>query len=525
MNKNGFAISTLLYGISLMGVMIVILMMSVMATNRKNTSTMVKDIEEELNRLSLTNTTINTTGKDKAFVVPEKGQGWYKIQLWGASGTGGYGSYTSGIIYLDAGQNLFFDVGVKNGAGADTNTVAYITDDSNTDKNGKTIKNFTYIMRAMGNNGAGPDQSGTAVTTGNAIAGYPGVRLYKPGSAEYTLGNLYFEYKHFKVENDTKSFEGDPKYYAFLDPYMVSNVRNGDGKTKIEKISSNDKAHPPISLSSKATFSSVSVKQSISGINEVQALTYNTSNGQVTNGINSPTDADAKKAYDLNISTQSTLGSGTTKSYGCPSKAYYGVGIHHTNKASNTMEIKIGDKTIKTSGTEPAYGVYISLAKASAFGFLAGDFATSADYWISPASSPAYLLTSSSTNVKTALIDDGQNQKWHIEKVKDKNYYKIIETSKNHALRIDEVDEYGAETTAHAEANSKLSTDAAFHEPDGLLEERWTLELDDNDKRYFTIKSTSTTTRGNSALYLGIDSNNLVVKTSKTKFFLRNQSY
>ena len=113
MNKNGFAISTLLYGISLMGVMIVILMMSIMATNRKNTSTMVKDIEEELNRLSLTNTTINTTGKDKAFVVPEKGQGWYKIQLWGASGTGGYGSYTSGIIYLDAGQNLFFDVALR----------------------------------------------------------------------------------------------------------------------------------------------------------------------------------------------------------------------------------------------------------------------------------------------------------------------------------------------------------------------------------------------------------------------------
>ena len=72
MNKNGFAISTLLYGISLMGVMIVILMMSIMSTNRKNTSTMVRDIEEELNRMSLTNTAIDTPGANKPYVVPEE---------------------------------------------------------------------------------------------------------------------------------------------------------------------------------------------------------------------------------------------------------------------------------------------------------------------------------------------------------------------------------------------------------------------------------------------------------------------
>jgi len=525
MNKNGFAVSTLLYGISLMGVMIVILMMSIMATNRKNTSTMVKDIEEELNRLSLTNTTINTTGKDKAFVVPEKGQGWYKIQLWGASKTsGGYGSYTSGIIYLDVGQNLYFDVGTKNSS--DTNTSAYITDDSNTDKNGKTIKNFTCIMRAMGGGGTGPDQTGTAVTTGNMIAGYPGVRLYKPGSGEYTLGNLYFEYKQFKVENDTKTFEGSSKYYAFLDPYIVEGVRNGDGKTKIEKISSNGKDSPPIVLSSKATFSSVKINQTMgsTGINEVQALTYS-SDGRVTNGINGPTDDNSKKAYDLNISSASTLNNATDKSFSCPSNAYYGLGIYHSNKSISSMNITINSKTITlSSSTEPNYGLYFSLSKASAFGFLAGEFPTSADYWISPASDPKSLLTSTSSTVKTSLIDDGQNQKWHIEKVSGTNYYKIIETSKNHSLRIEEVDEYGSETTAHAEANSKLSTDAAFKEPNGLLEERWILELSD-DKRYFKIKSAATKTRGEQELYLGTSSSDAVVKTSATKFFLTNQSY
>ena len=60
------------------------------------------------------------TGEQQEFIVTESG--YYKIELWGASGgdfdefTGGKGAYTSGTIYLEKGEVLYFYVG---GAGVE----------------------------------------------------------------------------------------------------------------------------------------------------------------------------------------------------------------------------------------------------------------------------------------------------------------------------------------------------------------------------------------------------------------------
>lgn len=140
-NNKGFAVSTLLYGLSIMGFLIVILLMSMMSSNRINTTNFVKQIEDDLNRYSLTEATIRTTDEDSGtqeYYVPYGQAGWYKIELWGASGAaknghlGGRGAYTSGLIYLEENTHLYFYVGTKgtassggsNNGGKSSSTVA-----------------------------------------------------------------------------------------------------------------------------------------------------------------------------------------------------------------------------------------------------------------------------------------------------------------------------------------------------------------------------------------------------------------
>lgn len=126
LNNKGFAISTVLYSLLIMVFLIVVLIMGIMSTNRKNSHDLVDIVEEDLNRYSIstTNFEFDDTGDAnsnlKEYQVPESG--WYRIELWGASGgditsqtgkviAGGKGAYTSGITYFEKGTMLYFYIG------------------------------------------------------------------------------------------------------------------------------------------------------------------------------------------------------------------------------------------------------------------------------------------------------------------------------------------------------------------------------------------------------------------------------
>lgn len=127
LNNKGFAISSVLYSLLIMVFLIVMLMMGMMASNRRNTHKLVDQIEEELNRYSLSATTFEfdteaTTVVPQEYIVPTGQSGWYKIELWGASGgstvsetgverAGGKGSYVSGLVYLEENETIYFYIG------------------------------------------------------------------------------------------------------------------------------------------------------------------------------------------------------------------------------------------------------------------------------------------------------------------------------------------------------------------------------------------------------------------------------
>ena len=74
------------------------------------------------------------TGSEQKFVIPESG--YYKLETWGAQGgnvddgIGGYGGYTTGIVYLEEGENIYINVGGQGkkcnlNSGACTSTGGY----------------------------------------------------------------------------------------------------------------------------------------------------------------------------------------------------------------------------------------------------------------------------------------------------------------------------------------------------------------------------------------------------------------
>ena len=85
LNSKGFAITTVVYGLSIMGIMLIAIIMGVISANREHNRTLAKSISEELSRYSKTETSFSSqVSGGQEFIVPEGQSGWYRIELWGA---------------------------------------------------------------------------------------------------------------------------------------------------------------------------------------------------------------------------------------------------------------------------------------------------------------------------------------------------------------------------------------------------------------------------------------------------------
>ena len=276
LSNKGFAISTVIYGLSIMGVLIISILMGILSTTRKNTKELANSIEEELNRFSKTNYTFRYKNNEPAqeYVVPEGQSGYYKIELFGASGGngGGLGAYTSGVIKLMEKEKLYFYVGKKGSSGRGGGST-----DVRTEGGGYTMPP-SYKNRIMAAAGGGTDPS----ADGGTMYGYSlsmksnGGEIDAKDNGDFNLlngNNLIGTTNSFKLSSVSYSVNGDsPKGhnlgggggynqsknstvggtsyisgYAgqhvtndkyFYDGMMYPGVNLGDGFAKIEKVAS-----------------------------------------------------------------------------------------------------------------------------------------------------------------------------------------------------------------------------------------------------------------------------------------------
>lgn len=132
MNQKGFAITSVIYGLSVLGIMVVAILMGTLSATRHNVSEEAKAVEEFLINYNQTEVTYRGTGS-YSYKIPNGETGWYRFEALGKSNDTAAGAYTTGIIYADAGD--VFNINITN----QKTTISYYA---------------TEIMRAMAANGS-----------------------------------------------------------------------------------------------------------------------------------------------------------------------------------------------------------------------------------------------------------------------------------------------------------------------------------------------------------------------------------
>ena len=113
MNRKGFAVTAVIYGLSILGILIISILMGTLSASRHNVSDEANRIEQELIAYNRTNVIFTSAmdGEDSPdeyyYVIPDGETGWYRIEAFGLSLDGYTGSYATGIIFLEAGQTLY----------------------------------------------------------------------------------------------------------------------------------------------------------------------------------------------------------------------------------------------------------------------------------------------------------------------------------------------------------------------------------------------------------------------------------
>lgn len=308
LNNKGFAFSTILYGLMIMGIMIILVIISTMQTNRVTNKNFVKTIEDELNRFSMTEAQFSANNSSQQYIVPMGHSGWYKIEMFGsqgggtASNKGGKGAYTSGLVWLQENAHLYFYVG-NNGAAslvtlddsynldADITSSAIMVAAGGGDSNassatggaGGSILGLNSSEGALGakQKEGGPTRPATGLKGGHGyyngeagtntggggssyIAGYAGVWTkgasegsgMTKSSASYTL----------EIQKDDGTYEEVNYTPQFINGFMLEGVHSGAGYAKIKKVSSGGIDNPPAKTNSALSGNITSITDCISGM-------------------------------------------------------------------------------------------------------------------------------------------------------------------------------------------------------------------------------------------------------------------
>lgn len=448
LNNKGFAISTLLYGLMLVAFMVVGLLISIMSTNRKNTSTLVRKIEEELNRYSETATEITSTDGSQEFIVPYGQAGWYKIELWGMPASNvdatneenkKKAGYASGVIYLEENTHLYFYIGSYSHNGGRV-------------CGGKSVGGATDVRLQPGNWNDSSSLASRIMTAGggghsNACKGYGHTEGY------YNNDNGRTYVSGYGVASSHKDA-------GFINTTLEPSVYSGQAKARIELVSTNSKYNPPAKKTTKLDNVRY-IKDCITGNKEntggkerwTEIQVFNSEGQNIAkgkeakyNGTKIPGITDGTKEE---ISGNITNGSGE-KCIILDLGAAYNIeeivifhelaieeAFDHRYKkeeisvSSNgsTYEILKQWKNESMAPKETVHGIRYSSRDLEGF-----EPVPAGNYFIHNEQSHTRVITANSS---AAILDfniGNKNQRWAITPIGD-NYYTIVESSESKALQ------------------------------------------------------------------------------------------
>lgn len=458
LNNKGFAITTLLYGLLSVAFLIMSLLIGIMSTNRQNTSTLVKTIEEELNRYGESETTFAYVGELQEYIVPYGQAGWYKIELWGAKSNVGNGDYVSGIVYLEENTTLHFYLGstcttsctnVYNQA----NTEVRIVPTASTQWNDAESIRST-IMRAG---------SLDSTNTTSYVSGMAGMNSVNASGS---------------LTNQTNHYSG----YFFINGLYIPDSNNGNGMANVELVSTNAKSNPPTkkvtSLNSVRYIRACSSGSSTNTGNhivELQAINLsdgsnlakgktisNTTSNSVyaTNGLVNSSYANLNSGNSqctvLDLGSIYTLSEIGLWQYYTDARTYYNQTIEVSTNNSTWTFIKNKSTANKTATKESVVGTRITAWQPDTTTTLpAGNYyimSTIANNIALTAQNARQVTSPNKANVTTEIFTGSKLQKWTVEPVGGAGVatvYKIYETENLHALQIQEGT---AETSENANA-------------------------------------------------------------------------
>lgn len=477
--------------------------MATMSNTRTNSKKISDSVKEDLINFSNSSITYSYKNTEQTFITPDSESGWYRIELWGAQGNennGGKGAYTTGLIYLTEGEQLYFYVGKNGGSemgGGDTSVRVDSGDEeaslrsrimvaggggstpsavgttvdrytiSSTNDNLTSTENYTsasnigvnpYTFNQTANspkvgkgyyNGILIDNHPTGGTS--FISGYAGGIAFEKNDPN-SSGMSYIRYPYTFTNTSNESIlnysDNNGKRYVFYDGMMLAGVRSGDGLAKISRV-----------LKSNTNGLDNSLPRKNSKLNNVSTVTFCVDEGvdeenildntilyAVSNGIlvKYTREAKAKDSNGLtcqpfslfNTSNLDEIALINSDFFGKSIKKYYVSVNSSTLITSENYSRVISPNGIHISAYQPDYS-------------LSG--VTEGTYYIFPVTENSEVISTYTDNnskgdqTKFAELSGENNQKWSITEIDCKLYNPGNDIS-NKEYRIEDLANFNALT-------------------------------------------------------------------------------
>ena len=482
LNNKGFAISTLIYGLSIMGIMLIAILMGIMAVNRTNNRLLSDQIEEDLTKHSQTDTSYSASTTERTFTVPVGEAGWYKIELWGAGGAGGgRGAYTYGVIELEEEDALYFNVGRKTSTNGEATDVRLISKNkgasvsipsrimvaagagSGANANGGTLigysssivprdgklnidsnYNLTTDSKTLVGYASYPDQppyydtaafttplespssGGGGGFTSSKVSGYGGTSFIAGyagcqgfnANTGARINDPGVIYKTDVYNEETGDVTQVDKNYHFVDGMMFAGVNSGHGKAKIEKVARKTDPTKKLVRLNHKLDNVVKIKDCVSGASDAVATKIVAVSGGKIISTGSLY-SDGDKCVSINVN-----GSDLDEI-----AVWHKPGKDYTKHKITVIRPHVGEITLKNatdavplSETETAVGYRVSAYQPDSVDYLP----KSGNYYILPVLSENKVLTAQDTAenafkpIMVEYLNGYKRQKWSIEVITDK---------------------------------------------------------------------------------------------------------